>query len=109
MLLHARFYADEGYIAAYCVHADKSNLHIHIVVDTIGYQSGSRFSISFEKNKLWALVNSWEASFYSLLASNEKRREQQEELLYGKPQYGKIPFSAAEQIKAHRKEVNKRK
>lgn len=59
----ARYVANaygEDYITAYAVHLDTKKIHIHFVVNTIGWKEGIRFDKSFELKWLWGMVNSWE-------------------------------------------------
>lgn len=51
----------EKYITAYGVHLDSKNIHIHLAIDTISWQDGLRFSISYEFKWLSAMVSAWTA------------------------------------------------
>lgn len=51
----------ENYITAYAVHMDTAYIHIHLVIDTISWKDGHRFSFSFEKRWMSSLVDAWES------------------------------------------------
>lgn len=50
----------ENYITAFGVHLDKKNVHIHLAIDTVSWRDGKRFSISYEKRWLSAMVGNWQ-------------------------------------------------
>jgi len=51
----ALFYARQGYIAAYAVHVNSKNIHVHFVVDPINYMNGNLFSVSYEVENLYQI------------------------------------------------------
>ncbi|MDK2965358.1 relaxase/mobilization nuclease domain-containing protein [Lacrimispora sp.] len=58
----ARYIANaygEKYITAYGVHLDTNHIHIHLMVNSVSWGDGSRFSQSFERKWLWAMVKRW--------------------------------------------------
>lgn len=65
----------ENYITAHGVHMDTNQIHIHLVVDTISWRDGKRFSFSFEKRWMTSLVNAWMNSRNDNLISNWKANE----------------------------------
>ena len=53
------FYADRGYVAAYAVHRNTKNYHIHIIVDMLSYQDLTLFHMSrgYEASNINAILN----------------------------------------------------
>ena len=54
----ARYIANaygEKYITAYGVHLDTNHIHIHLMVNSVSWGDGSRFSQSFERKWLWSM------------------------------------------------------
>lgn len=96
------FYASIGYITLYAVHADHMNPHLHIVVDGISFQNGTRFHIPFELRILQQIVQKWSDQFDAQLLRFEKQRQARERILFGKPRYESIPLSCAAQIKTNK-------
>ena len=71
----ARYIANaygEKYMTAYGVHLDTEVIHIHLAVDTIGWQDGKRFSVSYELKWLQSMVGAWEGSREAMLEENPK-------------------------------------
>ncbi|MCD8000703.1 MAG: relaxase/mobilization nuclease domain-containing protein [Clostridiales bacterium] len=74
----AKYIADaygENYIAAYGVHLDTNNIHIHLAIDTICWRDGSRFDQPFEMKWLYSMTNSWLATRDNGLVNNWKENE----------------------------------
>ena len=59
------FYADNGYIAAYAIHFNTKNPHIHIIVDTISYENLNKFHMSFryEWNQINEILNDYSVQY----------------------------------------------
>ena len=96
----AQFYANRGHIAAYAVHADTYQTHIHVAVCNVSYLTGNQLRISYEYNILSAMCNEYE----DRLMDDPGFRENRERILFGEPCYtANIGLTAREQIRANGK------
>ncbi len=102
------FYSEKGYIAAYGVHADHVNAHIHIIVSTTNYVNGNNFSVSFEKNHLYRIAGNWLSKHNSMLEKSESFQYDRENILYGTPEYGQIAAFPNDQIRLNKKKANRK-
>ena len=100
----ACLYRDEGFIAAYGVHRDTYNLHIHIAVCSTSYINGRKLNIWNEKKRLYGLVNSWNRQHLEYLCSNPDIASRYGKLLFGDDhaRYGNTALFAKDQIKENR-------
>ena len=105
----ALFYADKGYIAAYGVHVDHVNAHIHFVVSTTNYVNGNSFSVPFERNQLYRIAGNWLSKHNSLLENSLRAQSDREDILYGTPEYGEIAVFSNDQIHLNKKRAYKKK
>ncbi len=102
--LLAKYYSSYGFIAAYAVHADHNNMHIHLVVDAFSFKDGNRFSIPYEHNKVQSIVSSFMSDHEDLLRRDCRYREQREAVYYGSElRYESVPVSGIEQMALNRK------
>lgn len=98
----ALFYASYGHTAAYSIHADKYNIHIHIAVNNISYLTGNQLNISFEYNGLMTICNGFESG----ILDDPDFQESRERILYGDLKYtADVGLSAREQIRTNSKTV----
>ena len=102
------FYAQHGYFAVYGVHADKYNVHMHILVFTTNYEDGSGFHISYEWNNVNSIAWNWFCRHNQKLESSARFRQQREMALYGNPGYGELGLFCNDQIRVNRKKKNKK-
>lgn len=74
------FYADNGYIAAYAIHFDTENTHIHVIVDTISYENLNKFHMSFqyERNQINRILNDYSVQYITKYVSKRVRCENRE-------------------------------
>lgn len=100
------FYANLGLIAAYGVHRNTANLHIHVIVSSISI-NGQKMNILNEKSILSELVEEW----IQKLNLNSEEVDRRSKILYGDGVcgYGQVELSAVEQMKQNKKRLSQKK
>lgn len=70
------------YITVFGVHLDTEMIHIHIGINTVNRWNGNRFSVSFEKKRMRALVSAWKTVHDERIDNDIKLKDKYEKYLF---------------------------
>lgn len=73
----------ENYISAFGVHIDTKYIHIHLIINCIGWRDGKRYDVPFEGKWISSMVEGWYRNHTDNLLKDMEAKRRCERYLYG--------------------------